>query len=147
VRSSSSESDTIVRRSRLAWVRSCSFTSAAKRKNVGSYAASIIDLILIESFSYCISQRYALDKDEHFINRGGTSDMTDKQAAFLKNLTAERAERLLRKFNYDPGAAYEAGHDAYHAFSLCWETVHPGEYIQRAHLAGGVRFNFLSVTP
>jgi len=68
--------------------------------------------------------------------------MTDEQAAFLKNLTAERAERLLRKFNYDPAAALTAGEDTYSAFCRCWETVHPGEYIQRAHLAGGVRFHF-----
>ena len=72
--------------------------------------------------------------------------MTNEQRAYLKDLTAERAERLLRKFNYDPAAAHEAGNDTYQAFSMCWETVHPGEYIQRAHLAGGVRFNFLSVT-
>ncbi len=71
--------------------------------------------------------------------------MTDKQAAFLQNLTAARAERLLRKFNHDPAAAHAAGEDAYHAFSRCWETVYPNEYIQRARLAGGVQFRFLEV--
>ena len=69
-------------------------------------------------------------------------DMTDKQAAFLKNLTAERAERLLRKFNHDPAQAYAAGADTYSAFCRCWETAYPGEYIQLVSLAGGVQFHF-----
>mgnify|MGYP003151909708 FL=1 len=68
--------------------------------------------------------------------------MTNKQAAFLQNLTAERAERLLRKFNHDPAAAHAAGEDAYAAFSRCWEVAYPGEYIQRANLSGGVTFYF-----
>ena len=72
--------------------------------------------------------------------------MTNEQRAYLKDLTAERAERLLRKFNYDPAAAHEAGEDAYAAFSRCWEVAYPGEYIQLSDLAGGVTFHFLSVT-
>ena len=68
--------------------------------------------------------------------------MTDKQAAFLQNLTAERAERLLRKFDHDPAAAHAAGEDAYTAFSRCWEVAYPGEYIQRTNLSGGVTFHF-----
>ena len=70
--------------------------------------------------------------------------MTNEQAAFLKNLTVERAECLLDKFNYDPEAALAVGEETYSAFCRCWEIVHPGEYIQRQNLAGGVRFNFIS---
>lgn len=69
--------------------------------------------------------------------------MTDKQAAFLHNLTAVRAERLLRKFNHDPAQAHARGETAYHAFSRCWEVAYPGEYIQRSQFAGGVQFRFL----
>lgn len=72
----------------------------------------------------------------------GENTVTDKQAAFLKNLTAERAERLLRKFNYDPAQAHAAGEAAYAAFCRSWEVAYPGEYIQRARLAGGVQFHF-----
>ena len=68
--------------------------------------------------------------------------MTDKQAAFLKNLTAERAERLLRYYNYDPAQALAAGEDIYSEFRRSWEVAYPGEYIQRARLAGGVQFHF-----
>jgi len=69
--------------------------------------------------------------------------MNREQTAFLQNLTAERAERLLRKFNYDPAQA--VGEAAYAAFCRCWEVAYPGEYIQRVRLAGGVRFNFIDM--
>tara|TARA_R110002124_G_scaffold179869_1_gene347396 strand:+ start:539 stop:814 length:276 start_codon:yes stop_codon:yes gene_type:complete len=75
----------------------------------------------------------------------GDEKMNREQTAFLQNLTAERAARLLRKFDHDPAVALIVGEDAYAAFCRCWETVYPGEYIQRVRRSGGTHFYFQEV--
>jgi len=70
-------------------------------------------------------------------------DDASQKAADKADVIA-RASRLLWDYNYDPAQALAAGEDIYSEFSRCWEIVHPNEYIQRARLAGGVQFNFLS---
>ena len=58
--------------------------------------------------------------------------MTNEQAALA----------VLRYFNHDPSQAHAAGEAAYAGFCRSWEVAYPGEYIQRARLAGGVQFHF-----
>jgi|2_EtaG_2_1085320.scaffolds.fasta_scaffold01630_14 hypothetical protein len=82
--------------------------------------------------------------DAAFLNRWPTwSSLThDERVA--------RAERLLRKYNYDPAAAHAAGEDTYVAFSDCWQLVYPNAYIQQVTTFGdgrGVRFNFINYDP
>ena len=72
--------------------------------------------------------------------------MTPTQEHFLANLTDERAEKLIAKFDYSPAAADEKSEDSYYAFCACWELLHPGEYIQRHQGApGGTRYHIVSV--
>ena len=72
--------------------------------------------------------------------------MTPTQDSFLANLTDERAEKLIAKFDGSPAAADEKSADAYHAFCVCWEFLHPDEYIQRHQGGrGGTRYHIVSV--
>jgi len=71
--------------------------------------------------------------------------MTPAQKDFLDNLTIERAQKLIAKFDSDPAAADAKSADAYHAFCVCWEFLNPGEYIQRHCAAGSTHYNFVSI--
>jgi len=71
--------------------------------------------------------------------------MTPTQKDFLNNLTVERAQKLITKFDCDPAVADAKSADAFHAFRVCWEFLNPGEYIQRHDAHGGTRYNFISI--
>lgn len=71
--------------------------------------------------------------------------MTPTQQNFLTNLTVERAQKLIAKFDCDPAAAAAKSADAYHAFCVCWEFLNPGEYIQRHNAPGGTRYHFIGI--
>tara|TARA_R110000824_G_scaffold397944_1_gene601273 strand:- start:409 stop:630 length:222 start_codon:yes stop_codon:yes gene_type:complete len=65
---------------------------------------------------------------------------------FLANLTDERAEKLIAKFDYSPAAADAKSEDAYYAFCASWELLYPDEYIQRHQGGtGGTRYHIISV--
>jgi len=71
--------------------------------------------------------------------------MTPAQKDFLDNLTAERAQKLIAKFDFDPAVADAKSADAFHAFRVCWEFLNPGEYIQRHDAPGGVNYRFIGI--
>lgn len=71
--------------------------------------------------------------------------MTPTQKSYLDNLTVERAQKLIAKFDCDAAAADAKSADAFHAFRVCWEFLNPGEYIQRHDAPGGTRYRFTSI--
>lgn len=70
--------------------------------------------------------------------------MTDQQATFIKNMTRAQALVVLAKFNNDPEVADRKSAAAFAAFRIAYETVNPGEYIQRRNMAHGVSYHFVS---
>lgn len=73
------------------------------------------------------------------------SNLTPAQKDFLDNLTVERAQKLVAKFDCDPAVADAKGEDAFHAFRVCWEFLNPDEYIQRHDAHGGTRYYFIGI--
>jgi hypothetical protein len=71
--------------------------------------------------------------------------MTPAQKDFLNNLTVERAQKLIAKFDCDPAAAEAKSAETFHAFSVCWSFLNPGEYIQRHNAPGGVNYRFIGI--
>jgi hypothetical protein len=74
--------------------------------------------------------------------------MTNEQVAFIENMTAEQARRVLAKFGDCPERALRKSEDALAAFRHAYEIVNPGEYIQvyrRARADGGVQFNYINM--
>ena len=71
--------------------------------------------------------------------------MTPTQKSYLDNLTVERAQKLIAKFNFDPAVADAKSASAYHAFCVCWEFLNPGEYIQRHDAPGGTHYRFIGI--
>ena len=70
--------------------------------------------------------------------------MNRKQEKFLDNMTPAQAEAVIAKFKGDPAIAADRSDEAFHAFRLAWEMLHPREYWQCLHSADAD--GFLGVT-
>lgn len=70
--------------------------------------------------------------------------MNATQIAWLDNVTPEKAEALLNKFNYDINEAHEKSEAAVNAFRFCWEIVNPRSYWQHVNLAAGSYYNLVA---